>query len=70
MARKYRRFSPEFWDEAVRMMIDGSRSIPPVARQGYCVVGLLLVTASMRSCGRWWTRRVRRAMLGSRLLRW
>src|SRR6266498_2615498 len=31
--------------------------------QGYCVVGLLLVTASMRSCGRWLARLVARAML-------
>src|SRR6266511_4701634 len=38
--------------------------------QGYCVVGLLLVTASMRSCGRWLARLVARAMLVSPLLRW
>src|SRR6266498_1456485 len=38
--------------------------------QGYCVVGLLLVTASMRSCGRWLARLVARAMLGLRLLGW
>src|SRR6266536_4019622 len=33
-----------------------------VTIQGYCVVGLLLVTASMRSCGRWLARLVARAM--------
>src|SRR5204862_184797 len=38
--------------------------------QGYCVVGLLLVTASMRSFGRRLARLVARAMLGSPLLRW
>src|SRR6266511_6295800 len=38
--------------------------------QGYCVVGLLLVTASTRSCGRWLARLVARAMLVSPLLRW
>src|SRR6266540_2022922 len=36
----------------------------------YCVVGLLLVTASMRACGRWLARLVARAMLVSPLLRW
>lgn len=40
------------------------------ARQGYCVVGSLLVTASMRSLGRRLARLVARAMLGSPLLRW
>src|SRR6266511_2121496 len=39
-------------------------------QQGYCVVGLLLVTASTRSCGRWLARLVARAMLVSPLLRW
>src|SRR3954447_272790 len=33
MARKYRKFSPEFRDEAVRMVIDGSRSVAQVARE-------------------------------------
>jgi hypothetical protein len=41
-----------------------------VAIQGYCVVGLVLVTASMRSCGRRLARRVARAMLASPLPRW
>lgn len=39
-------------------------------RQGYCVVGLLLVTASMRSVERLLARRVARAMLVSPLPRW
>ena|SRR5438045_4040377 len=38
--------------------------------QGYCVVGLLLVTASMRSLGRRLARLVALAMLVSPLLRW
>src|SRR6266568_2407897 len=38
--------------------------------QGYCVVGLFLVTVLMRSCGRWSARLVARAMLDSPLLRW
>ena len=38
--------------------------------QGYCVVGLLVVTASMRSFGRRLARLVARAMLVSPLLRW
>jgi hypothetical protein len=42
----------------------------PALSQGYCVVGLLLVTASMRSWGRRLARLVARAMLVSPLLRW
>jgi hypothetical protein len=41
-----------------------------VFQQGHCVLGLLLVTAVMRSCGRWLARRVARAMLVSPLVRW
>jgi putative transposase len=37
--------------------------------QGYCVVGLLLVTSSIRSCERWLARRVAWAMLVSPLPR-
>jgi transposase len=33
MARKYRKFSPEFRDEAARLVIDGSRPIAQVARE-------------------------------------
>lgn len=33
MARKYRKFSPEFRDEAVKLVIDGSRPIAQVARE-------------------------------------
>ena len=33
MARKYRKFSPEFRDEAVQLVIDGSRPIAQVARE-------------------------------------
>ena len=33
IARKYRKFSPEFRDEAVRLVIDGSRPIAQVARE-------------------------------------
>ena len=33
MARKYRKFSPEFRDEAVRMVIEDSRAIAQVARE-------------------------------------
>src|SRR4051794_553765 len=33
MARKYRKFSPEFRDEAVRVGIDGTRPIAQVARE-------------------------------------
>lgn len=33
MAEKYRKFSPEFRDEAARMVIDSSRSIAEVARE-------------------------------------
>ena len=33
MARKYRKFSPEFRDEAVWLVIDGSRPIAQVARE-------------------------------------
>lgn len=40
------------------------------AWQGYCVIGLVLVTASMRSCGRWLARRVASAMLVAPLVRW
>src|SRR6266508_2059529 len=38
--------------------------------QGHCVVGLLLITALMRSLGRRSAWRVARAMLGWPLLRW
>jgi hypothetical protein len=55
-----------------RSLIDcvRTRVADAVRGQGYCVVGLLLVTASMRSLGRWSARLVARAMLGSPLLRW
>src|SRR5215211_1165827 len=33
MARKYRKFSPEFRDEAVRLVIEASRPIAQVARE-------------------------------------
>src|SRR3954451_21360092 len=33
MARKYRKFSPEFKDEAVKLVIDGSRPTAQVARE-------------------------------------
>src|SRR5690242_8622222 len=33
MARKYRKFSPEFKDEAVKLVIDGSRPIAQAARE-------------------------------------
>lgn len=33
MAGKYRKFSPEFRDEAVKMVIEGSRPIAQVARE-------------------------------------
>ena len=33
MARKYRKFSPEFKDEAVKLVIDWSRPIAQVARE-------------------------------------
>lgn len=33
MSRKYRKFSPEFRDEAVRLVIDPSRPIAQVARE-------------------------------------
>ena len=33
VARKYRKFSPEFKDEAVKLVIDGSRPIAQVARE-------------------------------------
>ena len=33
MAGKYRKFSPEFRDEAARMVIDSSRSIAEVSRE-------------------------------------
>jgi transposase len=33
VAEKYRKFSPEFRDEAARMVIDSSRSIAEVARE-------------------------------------
>src|SRR3954452_14411255 len=33
MARKYRKFTPEFKDEAVKLAIDGSRPIARVARE-------------------------------------
>lgn len=33
MARKYRKFSPEFRDQAVQMVIDNSRPIAQVARE-------------------------------------
>jgi transposase len=33
MSRQYRKFSPEFKDEAVRLVIDGSRPIAQVARE-------------------------------------
>jgi hypothetical protein len=36
-------------------------------RQGHCVLGLLLITAVIRSCGRRLARRVARAMLVSPL---
>lgn len=39
-------------------------------RQGHCVLGLLLITAVMRSCGRRLARRVARAMLVSPLAWW
>lgn len=33
MARKYRKFGPEFRDEAVKPVINGSRPIAQVARE-------------------------------------
>jgi transposase-like protein len=33
MSRQYRKFSPEFKDDAVRLVIDGSRPIAQVARE-------------------------------------
>ena len=33
MARKYRKFTPEFKDEAVKLVIDGSRPIAQIARE-------------------------------------
>ena len=33
MPRKYNKFSPEFRDDAVRLVIDGSRPIAQVARE-------------------------------------
>jgi transposase-like protein len=33
MSRKYRKFSPEFRDEAVRLVIESSRPIAQVARE-------------------------------------
>ena len=33
VARKYRKFSPEFRDEAVKLVIEGSRPIAQVARE-------------------------------------
>lgn len=33
MSRKYRKFSPEFRDEAVRLVIEASRPIAQVARE-------------------------------------
>jgi transposase-like protein len=33
LSRKYRKFSPEFRDEAVRLVIDNSRPIAQVARE-------------------------------------
>ena len=33
MARKYRKFSPEFRDDAVRLVIENSRPIAQVARE-------------------------------------
>jgi transposase len=33
VARKYRKFTPEFKDEAVKLVIDGSRPIAQVARE-------------------------------------
>lgn len=48
----------------------GQRPGPGSFTQGYCVVGLTLVTASIRSLGRWLAHPVARAMLGSPLLRW
>jgi transposase len=33
MAEKYRKFSPEFREEAARMVVDSSRSIADVARE-------------------------------------
>jgi transposase len=33
MARKYRKFSPEFRDQAVRTVTEGSRSVAQVARE-------------------------------------
>lgn len=41
MARKYRKFSPEFRDEAVRMVIENSRPIAQVARELGVVEGTL-----------------------------
>jgi transposase len=41
MARKYRKFSPEFRDEAVRMVIEGSRPVAQVARELGMVEGTL-----------------------------
>jgi transposase-like protein len=41
MASKYRKFSPEFRDEAVRMVIEDSRPIAQVARELGVVEGTL-----------------------------
>ena len=55
-----------------RQVVRGVRAEPArhPYRQGHCVVGLLLVTALMRSVERLLARRVARAMLVWPLLRW
>ena len=35
MARKYRKFSPEFKDEAVKLVIDGSRPLRSLASSAF-----------------------------------
>lgn len=54
MAGKYRKFSPEFREEAARLVIDGSRSIADVARE---------IGVSETTLGNW-TRAYREAHAG------
>ena len=48
LPRKYRKFSPEFRDEAVRLVIDNSRPIAQVARELGVNEGTLHIEHSLR----------------------
>ncbi|MEV5554763.1 transposase [Nonomuraea wenchangensis] len=47
MTRRRRQFSPEFKEEAVRMVLEGDRTVASVARLRFQVAGALVLHSSV-----------------------